>query len=271
MRIRATVAAVSGALVLSAFAVPAAQAADASSASASAAGPAVTYSAITVNKGKAIVVGTTAKVVVPTTFTATHAADLDVSEDNFATGLLIYQGATIAKATNILGGDDPATCTATSSTVLSCTGSIDIRPKSDDLVNSEAGTWNVGGVAVDSDDNVKYKSGLGTTTVKRAAQLTANATPEPVKKGKTITVTGTLNRANWETHKFGGYVGSSVKLQFKAAGSSTYTTLKTIKSGTKGALKTTTKATVDGTYRFSYAGNASTGAVNSTGDAVDVQ
>ncbi|MER7839336.1 hypothetical protein ABTY98_26520 [Streptomyces sp. NPDC096040] len=41
-----------------------------------------------------------------------------------------------------------------------------------------------------------------------------------------------------------------MKLQFRKKGSSTYTTLKTIKSSSMGALKTTTTATVDGYYRY---------------------
>jgi hypothetical protein len=54
-----------------------------------------------------------------------------------------------------------------------------------------------------------------TTKVQRKSQLTANAAPEPVKKGKTRTVTGKLSRANWNTHKYSGYSGQSVKLQYR--------------------------------------------------------
>jgi hypothetical protein len=62
-----------------------------------------------------------------------------------------------------------------------------------------------------------------------------------------------------------------VKLQFRKKSSSTYTTLKTIKSSTTGALKTTTTASVDGYYRFVFAGTGTTGAVSAAGDLVDVQ
>ncbi len=74
-----------------------------------------------------------------------------------------------------------------------------------------------------------------------------------------------------ESLKYGGYGSQSVKLQFRKKSSSTYTTLKTVKTDSKGNLKTTTTATADGYYRFSFAGNSSTQAVSAAGDLVDVQ
>lgn len=35
--------------------------------------------------------------------------------------------------------------------------------------------------------------------MKRASKLTTDATPEPVAKGATLTMSGKLSRANWET------------------------------------------------------------------------
>jgi hypothetical protein len=62
-----------------------------------------------------------------------------------------------------------------------------------------------------------------------------------------------------------------VKLQFRKKGSSTYTTLKTIKTTSTGTLKTTTTATADGYYRYSFAGTTTTPGVSAAGDYVDVQ
>jgi hypothetical protein len=98
-----------------------------------------------------------------------------------------------------------------------------------------------------------------------------NASPEPVKKGATITVTGSLTRANWDDHLYHGVSGVSVKLQFAKAGTSTYTTVKTITTSSTGALKTTVTASVDGYYRYSFAGSPSTPAINSAADYIDVQ
>jgi len=266
MRIRATVAAVSGALVLSAFAVPAAQAVG----NTAAATLNVTFSKVKVNSGKAVVVGATAKVAVPVTYTVTHAASLDVSADNFASGPLIYRGTDAASTTTKIISDDPGTCTAASTTVLNCKATIYIRPTSD-LLNTDAATWKAGGLAITADGTKKTQGDLGNVPVRRLSKLTADATPEPVKKGKTIAVTGKLSRANWETNKYAGYSTQPVKLQFRKKGASTYTTVKTIKTSSTGTLKTTVKATADGYFRYSFAGTSTTPAVNATGDYVDVK
>lgn len=281
---RATVAAVSGALALSALVVPAAHAADApsgkqafSSASADAGTGAtastldVTFSDVKVNSGKNIVVGTTNVVSVPVTYSVTHAADLDTSSDNFATGPLIYHGSSVDTADNLFISDDPATCTAASSTVLNCKGVITIRPADGDLFNSDAGTWGAGALAVTSNDEEKMQGGLGTTKVQRYSKLTVNAGPEPVTKGKTITSTGKLSRANWEDNAYHGYTNQPVKLQFRKAGTSTYSTVKTVTSDQYGNVKATATAQYDGYWRFSFAGTTTTPAVNATGDYVDVK
>ncbi|KOX03503.1 hypothetical protein [Streptomyces sp. NRRL B-3648] len=297
MRLRATVAAVSGALALSAFVVPAAQAADggasahradlakvllqhaASGKAGVAASPAegdldVTFSHFKI--AKAIKVGTTNKVSVPVSYTLTHGADVDIDADGFLSVPLIYHGSSVTPD-NAAGGDAPGVCVATTKTTADCKGTIVLDPRETDadlkLRNTQAGTWHGAGVAldIDSEKEVVQVDGLGTTLVQRNSTLTVNAAPEPVKKGKTLTVTGKLSRANWEDHKYHGYTGQSVKLQFRKKGSSTYTTLKTVKSDSTGALKTTAKATVDGYYRFSFAGTTTTPAVSAAGDFVDVK
>ncbi|MGW7384643.1 hypothetical protein [Streptomyces sp. NPDC054794] len=283
MRIRATVAAVTGALALSAFVAPAAQAADApsarsefsaTSADASAGAAAtlnVTFSDMKVNKGKAVVVGTSAVVAVPVTYSVTHEASLDTSAANFASGPFIYKGSSVTSPSNMIISDDPGTCTAASTTVLNCTATIHVRPADGDLANADAGAWTAGGLAITKGGDTKTQGGLGGLQVQRASKLTVNAAPEPVKKGKTLTVTGRLTRANWDTNKYSGYATQPVKLQFRKKGSSTYTTLKTVKTDSYGNLKTTTTATVDGYYRYSFAGTATTPSVNATADYVDVQ
>ncbi|MGD1219827.1 MULTISPECIES: hypothetical protein [Streptomyces] len=310
MRIRATVAAVSGALALTAFAVPGAHAADSApsyragvakaqeaaradgkaafstSAAADTGTPYAldaTFSNIKVNGGKAIAVGISNHVTVPVTYTMTHGADVDIDAVDFMTGPYIYKGS-FDMPDNMLFGDDPATCTATSATVATCKGDIDIYPAEGELLNSDAGSWHAAALAVayngedwTSDDinwdnvGIADQGGFTSPNVQRYSKLTVNASPEPVKKGKTITVTGKLSRANWEDNLYHGYTGQSVQLQFRKKGSTTYTTVKTIKTDSTGNLKTTTTASVDGYYRYSFAGTSTTPAVKATGDYVDVQ
>ncbi|MFE4796467.1 hypothetical protein ACFRFL_15445 [Streptomyces sp. NPDC056708] len=310
MRIRATVAAVTGALALSALVIPsAAQADDAhrstvsdvarAAQSTTAAGSGaksgarslaaesapgqldLTFSKFTVNGGKPIAVGTTATKTVPTTFTVTHAADVNIFASDFALDVSLYRGS-FNSPTNELYGDADPTCKAVSSTVATCKGRIDISPQYDLIGNADATTWKAGGFAVDfngqdpenpdvSKIGFALQEGLGTARVQRLSKLTVDAAPEPVKKGKTITVTGKLSRASFDDLKYHGYTGQPVKLQFRKKGSSTYTTVKTIKSSSTGTLKTTVKASVDGYWRYSFAGTSTTPAVSAAGDFVDVK
>ncbi|MFJ1810083.1 MULTISPECIES: hypothetical protein [unclassified Streptomyces] len=309
MRIRATVAAVTGALALSALAVPAAQATGSNShnpvdtlkaihaatsgkTAFTGATPAdtgtpyalnATFGSVRINNGLPIVARTSGKVTVPVTFKVTHGADVDLTADDTELDLVIYRGSS-ADPANVLVGDDWPTCTNTSATVASCKGTIDILP-AEELYNADATTWKALGYVVDWNDQDPYSDddidltkvgyaetdAVATTKLQRFSTLTVNAAPEPVKKGKTITVTGKLARANWDTGLYGGVSTQAVKLQFRKKGSSTYSTVKTIKSSTSGGLKTTVKASVDGYYRFVFAGNATTPAVNAAGDFVDVK
>jgi hypothetical protein len=309
MRIRATVAAVSGALALSALAVPAAQASgpsfdhddllkatqvarQADSGKATYTGSTgqdgepyvldLSFSGVKVNGGKPIVAGTSKQVTVPVTYTVTHGADVDLTAEDFLMDVEIYRGS-YDNPVNGLIGDDWPTCTETSTTTATCRGTIDIYPDVE-LSNSDATTWKAVGYAVafngvDPDDEnadwskvgVVDQDALTTTKLQRYSKLTVNASPEPVKKGRTITVTGALTRANWDTHTYKGYTSQSVQLQFRKKGTDTYSTVKSVTSSSTGSLKTTVTAATDGYFRYSFAGTSTTPAVKATGDYVDVQ
>ncbi|MFF8399078.1 DUF5707 domain-containing protein [Streptomyces sp. NPDC016172] len=294
MRIRATVAAVTGALALSALAVPAAQAdaqgdvnlnrpsaaerfgtssAKSAFGTAAAAEAAPVVSNVKVNSGKAVVVGTTYTKTFTVSVNVSHASGV---EDAY---IDLWHGTDVEE--NVDGflppNEEAATCTATSATTSSCKLTISAAPGLNDdgigelYANALAGTWHVTVGALAKSGDMYWNDYYGTHKVQRASKLTVNASPEPVKKGRTITVTGKLSRANWETLKYAGYTNQSVKLQFRKKGSDTYTTLKTIKSNSTGELKTTVTASTDGYFRYSFAGTTTTPAINATGDFVDVQ
>ncbi|MGP4089886.1 hypothetical protein [Streptomyces sp. KR55] len=311
MRIRATVAAVTGALALSALAVPAAQAADVSGVSGADYREAVakirqaahTPSGATAFStkaaqdepyaldasfsnfkiAKAVKVGTTGHYSTTVTYTLTHGADVDITAQDFLTGPYLYRGA-FATPDTTLFGVKPATCTTATATTATCTGKIDIYPGEGDLLNSDSGTWKGAALAIayngqdpegETFDITKVgyadQGALGTTLVQRNSKLTVNAAPEPVQKNKTLTVTGKLTRANWETGKYAGYSTQPVVLQFRKAGTTNYTNVKGIKTNTTGDLKTTVKASVDGYYRFQFKGTPTTPAVTTAGDYADVR
>ena len=284
MRIRTTVAAVSGGLVLSALAVPVAQADGGgvhkptaaerfgvSRAAMSAADdeelPVV--SKVTVNGGKSIVAGTTTGAQTFTvSLTASHSAGI---EDAY---IDLWHGKEHDHYDGVFPPNEQnATCTPVSETTSNCKLTITVDARRYLYTNSLAGTWHVTAAAIAADEvgSVYWNDFYGTHRIQRASKLTANASPEPVKKGKTITVTGKLTRANWETRKYAGYSTQPVKLQFRKKDSDTYTTVKTVKTNNKGDLKTTVKATVDGFFRWSFAGTSTTPAVNAAGDFIDVK
>ncbi|SBT92024.1 hypothetical protein GA0115233_103863 [Streptomyces sp. DI166] len=304
MRIRATVAAVSGALALSAAVAPLAQADDsrqpvqrsaASEAAHAATGKSVyaaaaegepyllnaTFSNVKVNNGSDIKVGTTNVVKVPVSFTLTHGAEVDIHADDFFAGVELYRGTSFDDVIWWFDSND-ATCTDTSATAASCKATVEIDPFF--LLNEDAGSWKAAAFAVafngeDPEDpqnldniGVAVKDKTNSFKLQRYSKLTVNASPEPVKKGKTITVTGKLTRASWNDGKYVGIPsGQKVELQFRKKSSSSYSTIKTIKTTSGGALKTTVTASQDGYFRYVYRGITSTAKAVATGDFVDVK
>ncbi|MFH8687554.1 calcium-binding protein [Streptomyces anulatus] len=292
MRIRATVAAVTGALALSALAVPAVQAdekpdvglsvpsgaevfgagsgAPAAGARAARAAEVPVIKKVVVNGGKDIVVGTKSKQKVTVAITASSPSGI---ADAYA---FLWHGHIDEVDGFLAPTQEFGSCKVSANpTTSTCTVSITIDPRSDDLYTSSlAGTWKVAAgalAATGSDEDFIWNETQAKTRVQRFSKLTVNASPEPVKKGKTITVTGKLTRANWDTNTYKGYTNQPVKLQFKKKGAKSYTTVKTVKTSSTGTLKTTVKASADGTWRYSFAGTSTTPAVSAKGDFLDVK
>ncbi|KAB2593754.1 calcium-binding protein [Streptomyces arboris] len=260
-RTTAAAIAIAGALALSALTVPGAQA-DVSSGD-------IKITKVVVNGGKNIVLGTTDVKTFTIAVTATDNSGIKVGNTYpimWHTPLPggDYYGLTIPD--NVAG-----TCVRQSFTTTTCTHTLTLQPRIDLRDNTTAGAWTVGSHVQANDGDYLTKDRAAKAKVLRNSRLTVNAAPEPVKKNKTITVTGVLTRADWATYKYGGYTKQPVKLQFKKKGTSTYKTLKTVKTDSKGKLRTTTKATADGYFRYSFAGTSTTTAVASTADYVDVK
>lgn len=139
--------------------------------------------------------------------------------------------------------------------------------------NSEAGhRFDVVVEVNDSDWDTSTRVFTDAFAVKRRTSFTAvNAGPEPVRKGKTLTVTGTLKVADWDANRYVALRGSTVEVQFKKKGASAYTTVRTVKTSSTGGVRATFRATHDGTFRLSYGGSAGRGPAISGGDAVDVR
>ncbi len=288
MRIRTLLAAatMSGALALTAFAIPAAQAAggsgspkpDAASrfgttpakiAPRSVAADTVepTITGVSIHGGVDVILGTTDKKTISVAVTASHATGI---QDAY---LDLWHGTDVDSDVDgfLPPNEEAATCTASSDTTSRCVLTITVDPRTDLYMNALAGTWHVTVGALAGDGTVFWDDYYTTDHVQRLSKQTVNAAPEPVKKGATITVTGKLSRANWEDHAYHGYTSQPVQLQFRKADSSTYTTVKTINTNSTGELKTTVTAATDGYWRYSFVGTTTTPAVKATGDYVDVK
>lgn len=278
MRKLAISAAVCGALALTGLAAPAALADT----------PALTFGTVTVNNGKPIAVGTKAAVTVPVTYSFTRPNDLVIDYKNNFLGIALYRGKLADPGNAIEGSSRKPTCTTTATTdttvTRSCSTKLTIDPRENLYSAADASTWKAAALYVataidmdDSDDHIGFHNGadiwgnLGTAKIQRISKVTVNATPEPVVKGKTLTVKGALTRADWVSGKYKGYKDQKVTLQFKAKGATAYTDVKTATSGTGGALSTTVKASKDGSYRYKFAGTSTTAAKTSAADYVDVK
>ncbi|WP_159767413.1 hypothetical protein [Streptomyces sp. HM190] len=278
MRKLAIGAVVSGALALTGLAAP----------SALADTPHLTFGAVTVNNGKPIVADVKDKVTVPVTYSFTRPSDLVIDNENTFMGVALYRGRLASPSNTLEASAKQPVCTTTATTdttvTQSCTTKITVDPREHLMSAADATTWKVAAILSrtsvdedDSDDHIGFENGfdiwgnLGTAKLQRAAKLTVNATPEPVAKGRTLTVKGALTRANWETGRHSGYRDQKVTLQFKAKGATAYADVKTVTSGTGGALSTTVKALKDGSYRYTFAGTSTTAAKTSAGDHVDVR
>jgi hypothetical protein len=278
MRKLAIGAVASGALALTGLAAPTALADS----------PNLSFGAVTVNNGKPIVVGVKDAVTVPVTYSFTRPADLVIDYERNVLAIALYRGRLASPSNGLDGSPKRPVCTTTATTdttvTQSCATKVTVDPRENLMSAADATTWKVAAVyghtSVDEDDSdghIGFENGfdvwgdLGTAKLQRAARLTVNAAPEPVVKGRTLTVKGALTRANWETGSYSGYRDQNVTLQFKAAGTTSYTDVKTVTSGTGGALSTTVKATKDGSYRYAFAGTSTTAAKTSAGDSVDVR
>ncbi|MBC2904099.1 hypothetical protein [Streptomyces cupreus] len=252
--------ALAGALALVAFTAPAAEASDTG----------ITVSNLVINNGKPVIVGTAAEVTPDFTLHVKRPSGYAYNEVEASP--FLYHGVTAAQGAQeggIYSGGE------TYYEDGSVEGELYIDPPYTLDSNNDATTWKIAVSARTwgSDgqpDAEEYLTGLGTVQVKRVAKATVNASPEPIAKGKTLTVTGRLTRADWVKHAYVGYGGKSAKLQFRKAGTSTYSTVKIVQANSTGDLKTTVTASADGYWRWTFSETSTTGGATAKGDYLDV-
>ncbi|WP_328396147.1 hypothetical protein OHS70_10880 [Streptomyces sp. NBC_00390] len=263
-----TVAALVGALALTVLTAPPAQAA----------ATGITVSDIVINGGRPVVVGTTQVKEPALSFRISLPAGYSTADPfRYDAHPFLYHDTTPAKGADnggiYVGG---YTCYEQSARTARCEGNLYIDPPYRLDSGNDATTWKIGVVKRlwKADGGLKaeeYNTAPGGVRVQRAAKVTVNASPGPVTKGRALTVTGGLTRADRVKHKYTGYGSQSVELRFRKADSSACTTVKKVKTSSTGALKTTVTASADGYRRFVFGGTTTTGTATATGDFVDVR
>ncbi len=142
---------------------------------------------------------------------------------------------------------------------------------------TEADIVDPGGVTPDPNnlgesDYVRHVPAVPVAVVVKAfTKLAVNATPEPAKVGHSVSVKATLTKLYTSTFVADG--SQYVTLQYHLPGSSTWHSIKKVKTNTKGVASTTFKVTKRGTYGFRavYAGSTYAAAVHSGTDGVSAR
>ena len=176
----------------------------------------------------------------------------------------------LSEADAVLKPSEAAPVCSANGTSSVCTKHYTIDPRRD-LKNSLAGIWKLAVSAQANDGESMDADGLTSFFMKRYGKLTANASPEPVAKGGTITVTGKLSRANWDTHDYRGYTNQRAYLEFRRPGISYYESLGYVTTNSTGGATAKVTATADRYWRYEFRGTMTTSAVKATGDFVDVR
>ena len=221
-----------------------------------------------VNKGGNVIIGTAKTVTYPIAIT--------IKDDSGVKKITDLSTFNRSNGYGFIEWNGDSSCVKKSSTTSVCTGTMTVDPgwiaASDDIdSNRVAGVWQVNATVKANDGDYWISDDIAEYKVKRAAQLTTDATPEPVAKGAQLTVKGKLSRANWEDLKYHGYPGQAVKLQFRAAGAAHYRTVKTVKTDNVGRLSTKVTATSAGSWRWYFPGTTTTSLKVSVGDAVKLR
>ncbi|GAA2787745.1 hypothetical protein [Streptomyces showdoensis] len=224
----------------------------------------VPVSGVTVNGGRPVVAPQPVEGTFPARFTVSSPSGVETA------GVVLYHGA----FDNPDGATAaPASCTRrVASPVHDCVAQLGFGTTGPGL-DKLAGTWSVAVWAHSADRTAQFYGGVpGGVAVQRATSLTITATPQPLTRGKTLTVTGKLSGAAWEYGAPTGLAGQKVELQFRKAGPGT--TWSTVGTGVTNATGTVTvkrAAWSDGGWRLRFAGTTAAAGSYSWVDNVDVR
>jgi Family of unknown function (DUF5707) len=232
-------------------------------ASAPVAHPVLTRAAVS-----SVTLGLTGKQTLTVSLTATDASGIKSIKSAPYPAAFAAQGAPTASEVAASDAMKVTSATRTSATV----GLSQVLDATKDrLPNALAGTWDVAVLVTAKDGSTTFVAKATTFDFKRADTLTSKASATSVKKGAALTVTGRLDRVNWDLATWQGSARQSVQVQFRKAGATAWVTEAWTTSAASGSLRATVKDNASGTWRLLYAGSADSGAAASAGTWVAVK
>jgi hypothetical protein len=123
--------------------------------------------------------------------------------------------------------------------------------------------------AIDFSNDGGTDDAVRTVRILRAARWESfNAHPEPIHKGGTLHIDGTLQRANWDDGTYHRYTQHTAELQFRTMTGS-YAKVRTV-SGPTGDFSAKETQKVSGCWRYVFEGSSTTGPATTAGDCVTV-
>lgn len=108
----------------------------------------------------------------------------------------------------------------------------------------------------DSADNYREAVRDVSFTIRRPTSLTYNASPEPVKRGKSLTHKGQLKFDPYSFGEMYGAKGMTIKFYFRKNGSTSYVYKGSVVTGAGGKYSKKIVARDSGTWKAVYAGTA---------------
>ncbi|MFJ6935299.1 hypothetical protein [Streptomyces sp. NPDC101132] len=164
-----------------------------------------------------------------------------------------------------------AACTPATATTATCTAQVAVRPVDELGRNSLAGLWSVTAWAHSKDGSGRVLvTKAGTADLRRTTTISPDWPPMSLPKGSTYTLKPQLRVLSWISGKNLVLPDATVRLEWKKAGSSTWTTVATAKTGTDGRVSFPRTATEDGQLRLRYDGAAGLALADTGAYTIDV-
>jgi len=139
---------------------------------------------------------------------------------------------------------------------------------------SAIGRGSVSVEVTDADFNLTYRDGIPFYVRRNVAMTAFNASPEPVRKGAPIKVTGSVSRLSVGTFgaaKYVPYASHQVDIYFRPLTSAKYTKVSSTLTTLAGAFARNITATVDGCWKAYSVQTSNNVGRWSPADCVDVQ